>query len=380
MGKKILITSTDLMMIQCLVPHVLHLSANGWEVEIACSDAGGRIEELRSILKGNVTLHKVRLHRNPANLENVLGYFDIQKIISSKNWDVIWTNEPVMGAVTRIAANRARRKGTKVVYMVHGFHFYHGAPLINWLLFFPVERILAHLTDYIITVNKEDYNRARNFPVKRVEYIHGIGVNTDKLQPDMISLDIREKLGIPGNAFLILSVGELNRNKNQKVIIDALAELKDKDIYYILCGRGKKKKKLKALARKYGIDRNIFFVDYRKDVINFYSQADLFALSSFREGLPVSLLEAMYCEVTPVTSDARGISDVMQNEVTGIVCPPNDGRAFTKAISILKSDRSLLKEYGKNSKKAVELYALSLVKKQVLELLTEFEEANESCR
>ena len=70
----------------------------------------------------------------------------------------------------------------------------------------------------------------------------------------------------------------------------------------------------------------------------------------------------------------------MQNEVTGIVCPPNDGRAFAKAISILKSDRSLLKEYGKTSKKAVELYAFSLVKKQVLELLTEFEEANESCR
>ena len=109
-----------------------------------------------------------------------LGYFDIQKIISSKNWDVIWTNEPVMGAVTRIAASRARRKGTKVVYMVHGFHFYQGAPLKNWLLYYPVERLLAHLTDVLITINREDYERAKKFKAGKVYYVPGVGIDLNK--------------------------------------------------------------------------------------------------------------------------------------------------------------------------------------------------------
>ena len=372
MGKRILITSTDLMMIQCLVPHVLNLTAHGWEVEAACSDVGGRLDELKKILEGKAAVHKVRLHRSPANPENILGYFDMKDVIESKSWDVIWTNEPVVGAVTRAAAQKARREGARVVYMVHGFHFYTGAPLINWILFYSAERLLAHITDHIITVNKEDYVRAGNFPVKSVEYIHGIGVNTDKLQEDMVTLNIREKLRIPKDAFLILSVGEINSNKNQKVILDAMAALNDKDIYYVLCGRGRNGSFLRALAMKYGIESNIRFVDYRKDVVNFYRQADAFALPSYREGLPIALLEAMYCEVPPITSNARGVCDVMEDKVTGIVCSPDDSRAFARAIRTLKKDSALRKKYGQNSRKAVEPYVLPLLKDKVLELFNGF--------
>ena len=158
-----------------------------------------------------------------------------------------------------------------------------------------------------------------------MEYIHGIGVNPDRLQTDMITMNVRKKLRIPEKAFLILSVGEINANKNQKVIIDALRYIEDSDIYYILCGRGRNVRRLRKLTRKYGIEGNVRFVDYRKDVVNFYRQADVFALPSYREGLPIALLEAMYCGVPPITSNARGINDVMKNEVTGIVCSPEDG-------------------------------------------------------
>ena len=367
MGKRILITSTDLMMVQCLVPHVLNLTAHGWEVEIACSDVGGRLEELKTILDGKASVHKVRLHRSPVNPENILGYYDMKKVIAEKQWDIIWTNEPVMGVMTRTAARNVRRKGTKVVYMVHGFHFYKGAPFVNWILFYPVERLLSHITDCIITVNKEDYARAESFPVNRVEYIHGIGVNTDRLEKNKITLNIREKLKIPEDAFLILSVGEINSNKNQKVILDAMAALNDKAIFYVLCGKGRNGSILRALAMKYGLEDNIRFVDYRKDVVNFYCQADAFVLPSYREGLPIALLEAMYCEVPPITSDARGIIDIMQDEVTGIICPPGDGKAFARAIKTLKKDGALREKYGKNSKKAVEPYVLSLLEDRVLE-------------
>ena len=156
MNKRILITSTELMMIQFLVPHVIHLSENGYKVDIACSDVGGRIDEVREKLKGYVkNIHVVRLERSPVSPKNLLGYQDMKKVINQEEYDIIWTNEPVMGVVTRLAARKARKKGTKVLYMVHGFHFYKGAPRKYWLMFYPIEKIASHLCDGIITINKE---------------------------------------------------------------------------------------------------------------------------------------------------------------------------------------------------------------------------------
>ncbi len=378
MGKRILITSTDLMMIQFLVPHVQNLSEHGYEVEIACSDVGGYIEVIRNKLGSSVkAVHIVHLVRSPFALNNLRGYQELASIIDNGNFDIIWTNEPVMGAATRFAARKARKKGTKIVYMVHGFHFYKGAPLINWLFFYPVERLLAFITDYTITVNQEDYERAGRLPVKHVFYIHGIGADTDRLQKETVNQNIRKKLQIPEDAFLILSVGELNANKNQKVIIDALSVLKDKDIYYVLCGSGRNLKFLQARTQKYHLENNVQFVDYRRDVINFYNQADGFALPSYREGLPIALLEAMYCGVAPVTSDIRGVRDVMRDGITGIACRPGDSKAFAEAIKILKEDENLRKRYGENSRKAVKPYMLSLIKEKILDIFESFEGESE---
>lgn len=378
MGKRILITSTDLMMIQFLVPHVENFAEHGYEIEIACSNVGGYIEEIKKRLKNSVkAVYTVSLVRSPFSLSNIKGYRELRKIILDGAYDIIWTNEPVMGAVTRLVARQSRKNGTRIVYMVHGFHFYSGAPIMNWVLFYPIERILSAFTDYIITLNNEDFKRAKKFPVKHVYYIHGIGADTDRLKKDTVNQDIRKKLQIPEQAFLILSVGELNANKNQKIIIDALSILQDKDIYYVLCGSGKNLKNLQAQSRRYNLQNNIRFVDYRRDIINFYDQADVFVLPSYREGMPIALLEAMYCGVTPVTSDIRGVRDVMKDGITGVICDPKDSKAFAEAIKNLKEDKRLRKGYGENSRKAVKPYMLSLVKDKILGIFESFEGENE---
>lgn len=129
MAKRILITSTDLMMIQFLVPHAINLSENGYDVEIACSNVGDRIKEIHEKLKDYVEkIHIVRLKRSPIAPINYIGYRDMRDIIEPGKYDLVWTNEPVMGIVTRLAAIKARKNGAKVMYMTHGFHFYKGAP------------------------------------------------------------------------------------------------------------------------------------------------------------------------------------------------------------------------------------------------------------
>ena len=353
MAKRILVTSTDLMMVQFLVPHVINLSMNGYEVEIACSNVGNRINEIKEKLKGYVKkIHIVRLRRSPVAPINFVGYCDMKKVIKSGKYDLIWTNEPVMGIVTRLASQGVRKSGTKVMYMTHGFHFYTGAPKKNWIIFYSIEQWASRLCDIIVTVNREDYQRAKKMHAKSVKYIHGIGINPDRLSKDQTATNIRQELNLNPDDFLVISVGELNENKNHQVIIKALGKLKDPQIHYIICGKGDQLEKLKDLANELGILDNVHFLGYRMDVLDICKQADLFVFPSHREGLPIAPLEAMFCGLPLVTSNIRGPVDFMKEGKTGYLCSPDDVNAFAKNIKNLKMNPQLRIQMGKNCKKS----------------------------
>lgn len=375
MAKRILITSTDLMMVQFLVPHVINLSENGFHVEIACSNVGGRVEEIRSKLKNYVKkIYIVRLKRSPLAPVNFAGYHDMKRIINTGHYDLIWTNEPVMGVVTRLAARRARKNGTKVMYMTHGFHFFKGAPKKNWLIFYNIELWGSRLCDAITTINREDYQRAKKMHSPVVKYIHGIGINPARLsQPDARS-DIRQELQLHKDAFLCISVGELNENKNHQVVIKALGQLKDPDIHYVICGKGNQLENLKTLAKEQGVQNNVHFLGYRLDVVNLCKQADVFLFPSHREGLGVAPLEAMFCGIPLITSRIRGPVDFMKEGKTGYLSDPDDVNSFAAKIKKLKSDPQLRAKMGENCKKAVVPFLLDNSKREVLKLITEIVE------
>ena len=368
--KKLLITSTELMMIQFLVPHVKYLSENGFRVEIACSDVGGRMEDVRNALGGVVdAIHVLRLERSPVSPRNFLGYQDMRKLLQENHYDIIWTNEPVMGVVTRLAANKYRGQGTKVLYMCHGFHFYKGASLPNWLIFYPVERFMSRFCDVIVTINHEDEARAKTFHCPRVEYIHGIGVNTDRLHNRNEQCDIRAELNLSGDDFLVLSVGELNENKNQQVIIRALAQLKDPKIHYLLCGKGDQREKLESLAKELGVADHVHFLGYRKDVVDICYQCDVFAHASKREGVSVASLEAMYCGLPLVMSKVRGAEDYLTDGESGYLRNADDVEGFAEAVGNLLNSRAQCKVFGQRNREAVTPYCVENVKQEIYNLL-----------
>lgn len=368
--KRLLVTSTDLMMIQFLVPHIINLSQNGYEIELACSNVGDRLDEVREVLSPHTSaIHEVRLQRNPLSISNLKGYKDMAKIMSNSRFDIIWTNEPVMGVVTRLAARKLRKQGTKVLYMVHGFHFFHGAPKVNWLLYYPIEKFSAHLADAICTVNEEDYRRANTFNVSRVEYIHGIGINTDRLSPQESRNDIRRELGLSESDFIILSVGELNKNKNQSTIIKALSILQNPKIHYIVCGKGVEEGNLKHLAKKEGLSSNIHFLGYRRDVVDICSSANAYVMPSFREGLPVSSLEAMYCGLPLITSKTRGLVDVNRDGINGYSCKCTDYRDFAEKIQFLFNSSDLCNRIGTQNKSDVLPFTIANTKTEIKKLL-----------
>lgn len=370
MAKRILVTSTDLMMVQFLVPHVINLSMNGYEVEIACSNVGNRINEIKEKLKGYVKkIHIVRLKRSPVAPINFIGYSDMKKIVKSGKFDLIWTNEPVMGVVTRLAAQGSRKRGTKVMYMTHGFHFYGGAPKKNWIIFYSIEQWASRLCDIIVTVNREDYQRAKRMRAPLVKYIHGIGINPDRLSKDPTTTKIRQELNLTSDDFLVISVGELNENKNHQVIIKALGKLQDPQIHYIICGKGDQLDKLKELANELGVLDNVHFLGYRMDVLDICKQADLFVFPSHREGLPIAPLEAMYCGLPLITSNIRGPVDFMKEGITGYLCRPDDVNALAKNIRNLKINPKLRIQMGNNCKKAVKPFLLVNSRVEVLNLV-----------
>jgi glycosyltransferase EpsD len=370
MSKKILISSTDLMMAQFLLPHVKNLSENGFIVDIACSNVGGKIDFIAKECEGYINnFHIISSVRNPFSAKNLKGYKDIKNVIAQNEYDYIWTNEPVMGVITRLAARKKRKQGLlKVLYMAHGFHFFKGAPLINWSLFYPVEYLTSFLTDCLVTVNHEDFNRAKNFYAKQVKYIHGIGINTDRLNPNSTT-QIRDELNLDKNSFLILSVGELNKNKNQQTIIKAFAKINNQNMHYVLCGKGDQEDNLRKLTEQLNLSNRVHFLGYRTDVVNICAQSDVFVMPSLREGLPVASLEAMYCGLPLITSNIRGLVDIMQDGVSGYLCKPTDVNAFSTAIINLFNNKELQISAKANNTEIVKPYLLQNTKTEVLDIL-----------
>lgn len=342
--KKILITSTDLMMHHFLVPHVKNLSKNRFEVSIACSIVGDKLPEVQKELGKGIKIYTVRLVRKPFSRYNLQGYLDLKEIVAKNKFDIIWTNEPVMGVVTRAAAKRSGLKGTKIVYMAHGFHFYKGAPLKNWLLYFSAEWLCSWWTDVLITINKEDYNRAKKrLHARKTVYVPGVGIDLEKFHSGThTGADKRKELGLEDSDIMLLSVGELNKGKNHEAVMRAIYELENPDVKYFICGTGVLEDRLNSLIRRLHIEGQVKLLGYRTDISELCQAADLFVFPSFREGLPVALMEAIACKTPVVCSRIRGNTDLVADDRFLF-----DGKDIKSLVEVLKwsvTDRKDMQE------------------------------------
>lgn len=370
--KRILLTCTDLMTIQFMVPHIRYLAENGFSVDLACSVVGDRLEDVKNAVGNIANIHTLRLVRSPFSPVNLKGYGDLKKILSENEYDIIWTNEPVMGVMTRFAARKVRKKGTKVLYMAHGFHFFKGAPLLNWLMWAPTEIIMSRFNDILVTINWEDYNWAKKHthtPV--IKHIDGIGVDFSDREGVISREEKRTQLGIAPDDILVLSVGELQKRKNHRVIIEAIANLKNDKIKYIICGQGVLENQLKALVVKNNLQKQVFFPGYRQDIPEIMSACDIFAHPSVREGLGLASLEAMASGLPLITSNVQGVPDYVENGVTGYMCGPKDIESFAKNLNTLVSDKTLREKIGATNTHFVQKYRIEVIEPVIRDILNE---------
>ena len=260
-----------------------------------------------------------------------------------------------------------------MIYTAHGFHFFKGAPLLNWLLFYPVEWLLAPVTDVLITINKEDHARAlKQLHAKRIEYVPGVGIKTEKFRN--LTIDREEKrrsLGYGDKEFLALTVAEMTANKNHITILKALALLKDRgelgNIHYLICGRGEMWASLEESARELGIADHVNFLGYRTDAPELYKASDLFLFVTFREGLSVALMEAMSSGMPIICAKIRGNTDLVDDGVSGVFSD-NSPEAVADHILALYRDAEKRKALGNAASEKALLFDEKNVLQQVKEI------------
>lgn len=345
------VTTISLTMNTFFKPHIKMLVEEGHQVDIACNDDGLPLDKLYDEL--GCVFHWVDFSRSPLSADNVRAYGQLKDVVTSGNYDIVHCHTPNASVITRLVCRSLRKKnGLKVFYTAHGFHFYKGAPFLNWLVFYPVEKFCSRFTDKLITINKEDFTRAREkFHAGEVHYVPGVGIDLSRFENVQVDRAAkRREIGVPEDAFLLLSVGELNENKNHQIIIRAMAKLRDRNVHYAIAGVGEKKDELLRLANELGVADQVHLLGYRRDIPELNHSVDVFCFPSRREGLGLSSVEAMACGLPLVTSNVHGINDYSDNGVTGYKCDPDDADNFAKSILLIKEDRSLYKkieEYNK---------------------------------
>lgn len=332
------------------------LQENGYTVHYA-SDFGNPVYRIdkEELEQNGLILHHIDIKKSPVRLKaNMRALRQLKKIIEQEQIHLIHCHNPLGGVIGRMAA-RAGKGSPYVIYTAHGFHFYDGAPKKNWIFFYPVEKYLARHTDCLITINKEDYKRAKKFRLKkngRAEHIPGVGVNTIKFQKkEALREPKRQELGIPREAFHIVSVGELNDNKNHAAVICAMAELNDKEIYYTICGDGKNREYLQNLILQYHLEDRVQLLGYRTDVAEILQSADCFAFPSKREGLGIAALEAMACAIPVIAADNRGTREYMEHGRNGIVFHAEYPKELEKAILSMKQSPKRRQKMAENCRK-----------------------------
>lgn len=341
------------------------LQEMGYEVHIATNMSDyGSIKKLELLLATGVISHDIKFNRQPFSFGNVKAFKELIKLVGTERFDVLHCHTPVGGVLGRIAAYCAGIP--KVIYTAHGFHFYDGAPLKNWLLFYPIEKILSKYADVLITINKEDFYRAsKNFYARKTVYIPGVGVDTKKFANCSVDKKKkRQELGIKPKDFVLLSVGELSSRKNQKIIIDALGKLKTDDdienIMYLAVGTGELRAEYERLIKEYGIEEHVKLLGYRTDIGELCKTVDCFVHPSVREGLGIAPLEAMATGLPLISASINGIKDYTKNGVSGCCVNPKSVIEMENAIRKMHSDISFRKTCGINNFKTAKKFDIQI--------------------
>lgn len=347
--KKILyITTLSSTINAFLIPHINMLREKGYQVDCACSI---NQDIKKNELDKDVNIYEIPFKRNPIHPSNVKALKKLIKLQSKNEYDIVHVHTPTAGVYGRLL--KIKFPKLKTIYTAHGFHFYDGAPMQNWLIYYPIERVMAKLTDTIITMNNEDYERAKKFNINETYKVNGVGVDLSKYSMSNIDIRaVRESNNLKDNDFVILMIAEVNKNKNHKQMIDAIKILKKRgidNIKVICTGQGPMLDEINNYIYERNLENNIKMLGYRTDINKLIAICDIGILMSYREGLPRNIMELMACGKPVIGTNIRGIRDLIKDNKNGYLVNVGDSKDTADKIERLYKDKELRKAISINS-------------------------------
>lgn len=363
--KKILqVTTVSRTINAFLIPHIKEGQKQNNLLEIASNIDLEISNEL-----SNMVFHKISFSRNPLSISNLKAIKEIQNLFDEKKYDVVHVHTPVAAFVTRLAL---RKRKVEVVYTAHGFHFYKGAPFINWAVYYSLEKIASKWTDKLITINNEDFERA-NLKLKnercKVFKINGIGIDLKEYSNEKLDVDFKKSLGLKENDIVITVIAELIKRKNHKQIIDALAEIKDREnIKVLFAGNGALTAELKSYVKEKKLEQNIIFLGFRTDVEKIISITDIIGLFAYQEGLPRNLMEGMAQKKPILCTDIRGNNDLVVDGENGMLVEVENIKETVSKLEKMINSKELRDKMGEKSLEKVKKYKIENVLKEMYEI------------
>lgn len=371
MKKVLLVATVQSHICQFHKPFVKILREQGAEVHVAAKDNLAEKNGLKLDFVDKA--FDLPFSRSPKSRDNLTALKMLKKIIAEEGYDLIQCNTPMGGILTRMAAKKARKQGTKVVYMAHGFHFYKGASKKAWMVFYPIEKHFAKKCDTLITITKEDYALASKKFKTNVVHMHGVGVSEERYH--VVDAATRQEMrmneGLKEVDFVILCTGELNKNKNQATLIRAAAQLKDKipNLKILLAGNGPLEDVLREQVKNEGVEELVKFLGYRTDLEKVVPATDLIVSCSKREGLPLNIIEALLCRKPVVASVNRGHNELIQDGENGYLFTPGDWETLAKRIlEIYQGEENTISEMGKKGYQIAQSYTVAAIEKELREI------------
>lgn len=358
------------------IPYMKYLQSKGYQVFAAAAEDKIVKEELSKI---GITCIDIPFSRSPLSKDNIEAYRKLKGIFKCQNFKLVHVHTPVAAFLTRIAFRHS--KLGSILYTAHGFHFFKGAPLFNWLFYYPLERFATRFTDGLITMNKEDYNRALSMGFKKdtVHFVHGVGVEPLNIEEKVTDREaFKKELSISKDTIVISYIAEINKNKNHMFLLRNWKRIKKSapKAVLLLIGVGELRQEVENFIEKNQL-HDVLLLGYRSDVNQLLQITDIVSLLSYREGLPKSIMEAMAVGIPCIVSDTRGLRDLITHGENGyVVTNGNDNLLVEYFISLLNNKEKRSK-MGKAGYQKIDPYKLDNVLQEYIEIYEDVLEKGE---
>ena len=367
MRKILYITTVSRTVNAFLVPHIHMLLDKGVQVDCACC-IDKEIDS--SLIERGVKVFDIPFSRNPLSSNNFNAYKVLKEIQRKNQYDWIHVHTPIAGLYGRLL--KVSFPQLRTIYTAHGFHFHQGGSKVGWLVYYPIERLMASFTDILITINDEDFKRASSFKAKKVFKINGVGIDPQEYNVSNFNRDeLKKQYGLDKDDFVIAMIAEVNINKNHKQMIEAVKILNKQGIHVkVLCaGEGNLLNEIIDEVKVQGLNQQIKMLGFSQNIKEIIAISDIGLLLSYREGLPRSVMELMCFKKPVIGTNIRGNRDLISHGETGYLVEVGDYQKTAEYIKHLFLNKVLVRDLGEKAAERMNSFTIDKVLSQLDEII-----------